>query len=109
MLTDEKYFSDGAYRRSKRAQANGSPFNLYDEVLVVTDYTIFRDHQVYAQTTNTNLVFLYMRTYFAHYINGVYIYILKLLGVYFVEVNGFQLSFQRLINVSSTRLKPTPT
>lgn len=57
--------------RTKRAQANGQPFDLYLEVLVVTDYTIFVDHKEYAQTDDVSLVFLYMRTYFAHYINGV--------------------------------------
>lgn len=57
--------------RSKRAQANGQPFDLYVEVLVVTDYSIYQDNIEYAQTSDVNLVFLYMKTYFAHYINGV--------------------------------------
>ena len=40
-------------------------------MLLVTDKTIYQDHQVYANTTVQNLVFLHMRSYFAHYMNGV--------------------------------------
>ena len=50
---------------------NGLPIGLYVELLIVTDLTIFEDHKRFAQTSDTNLVFLHMRTYFAHYINGV--------------------------------------
>ncbi len=50
---------------------NGQPFNLYIEVLLVTDKTIYNDHRVYANTNDQNLVFLHMRSYFSHYMNGV--------------------------------------
>ena len=43
------------------------PIDLYVELLVVTDSSIFNDHQRYANTTNKDLVFLHMRIYFAHY------------------------------------------
>ena len=46
-------------------------FNLYLEVLLVTDKTIYQNHQVYANTIVKNLVFLHMRSYFSHYMNGV--------------------------------------
>lgn len=67
----ESLIEEESPERYVRAQPNGQPFDLYVEVLVVTDYTIYEDHQNFAQTTDQNLVFLYMRTYFAHYINGV--------------------------------------
>lgn len=70
---DEKLNESDEKLRDKRAQRNGQPFNLYVEVLIVTDYTIYEDHQNYAQTNDQNLVFLYMRIYFAHYINEVLI------------------------------------
>ena len=47
------------------------PFNLYVETLVVTDKTVFDDHVRLAQTNDTALVFLHMKAYFAHYMNGV--------------------------------------
>lgn len=61
---DDKY-------RLKRAQSNGQPFKLYVEVLVVTDHSIYEDHQRYARSNDSNIVFLHMRTYFAHFINEV--------------------------------------
>ena len=54
-----------------KRSSNGNPFDLYLEVLIVTDKTIFNDHVRFASTNDTSLVFLHMRTYFAHYINGV--------------------------------------
>lgn len=47
------------------------PFELYLDLLVVTDLSIFEDHKKYAGTTDTNKVFLYMKAYYAHLINGV--------------------------------------
>ena len=47
------------------------PVELYVELLLVTDRTIFEDHKRYAQTDDNDLTFLHIRTYFTHYINGV--------------------------------------
>lgn len=49
------------------------PVELYVELLLVTDRTIFEDHKRYAQTDDNDITFLHMRTYFTHYINGVWI------------------------------------
>ena len=67
--TDQKF--PHRTNRIRRSDSNGLPFKLYLEVLVVTDYTIYDDFTRYAQTNNTDLVFLYMKNYFAHYINEV--------------------------------------
>ena len=56
--------------KQKRSN-NGAPFDLYIELLIVTDYTIFQDQTRFSNLTNTNYILLYMRTYFAHYVNGV--------------------------------------
>ena len=37
----------------------------------MTDKTIFDDHKAFAKTNDSSIVFLYMRAYFAHLINGV--------------------------------------
>ena len=37
------------------------------ELLIVTDESIYKDHERYANTKNQNLVFLHMRIYFATY------------------------------------------
>lgn len=47
------------------------PIKLYVELLLVTDRTVFEDHKRFARTDETDLVFLHMRTYFSHFINGV--------------------------------------
>lgn len=39
--------------------------------MIVTDTTIYNDNIRYAQTNDTDLVFLYMKAYFAHFVNGV--------------------------------------
>ena len=62
------------YRKEKgkfKRSLNGQPFNLFIELLVVTDLTVFQDQSTFAQSTDTNIVFTYMKAYFAHYINGV--------------------------------------
>ena len=53
-------------RTNFRVGTNGLPVPLYIEMLLVTDCTIYADHQRYANTNNKDLVFLYMRIYFAH-------------------------------------------
>ncbi len=40
-------------------------------MLLVTDKSIYEDHKAYANSTVQNLVFLHMRSYFSHYMNGV--------------------------------------
>ena len=55
----------------KRAAPNGKPVNLYVELLVVTDDSIYEQHKVFAATDNKDLVFQYMKTYFSYYVNGV--------------------------------------
>ena len=57
------------YKFQKRG-ING-PVNLNVELLVVTDSTVFQTHQRFAGTSNTEIVFLHMRHYYAHLINGV--------------------------------------
>ena len=44
---------------------------MYIEYLVVTDPTIFNKMMIFSGTTNQTLVFLYMKAYFAHYVNTV--------------------------------------
>jgi len=41
------------------------------EVLIVADHSIYEAHQRFAQTTDQNLVFIYMKAYYSHYMNGV--------------------------------------
>ena len=47
---------------------NKKPLSLYVEKLIVTDPSVYADHQRFANTTNQDLVFLHMKIYFAHYI-----------------------------------------
>jgi hypothetical protein len=57
----------GRFKRSN----NGVPFELYCETLVVTDKTVFDTHKRLAQIDNVDLVFLHMKAYYAHLMNGV--------------------------------------
>lgn len=41
------------------------------ELLVVTDSTVFDNHRKFIGSSNTDVVFLHMRHYFAHFIHGV--------------------------------------
>ena len=50
---------------------NEQTVSLYIETLLVTDYSIYLDHQRYANTTNQDLVLLHMRIYFSHVFNAV--------------------------------------
>ena len=65
------HFSLYNLRRYKRT-VTSKPINLYVELLLVTDKTIFQDHQVYAQSDNIDLIFSNMKIYFSHFFNGVY-------------------------------------
>jgi hypothetical protein len=71
MNDDYDEINDSITMRERRAQTNGQPFDLYLELLIVTDPTIYFDHQIYTQTNNTDLVFIEMQAYFAHYVVGV--------------------------------------
>jgi hypothetical protein len=50
---------------------NGAPVQMYGEVVLVADQTIYNDHVIFAGTTTQSLVFLHMRIYFTHVMNGV--------------------------------------
>jgi hypothetical protein len=47
------------------------PIELYVELLLVTDHSVFDHHKQFAKTNDDNLVFVHMRTYFSHFIHGV--------------------------------------
>jgi len=52
-------------------QQQPAPIELYVELLLVTDRSVFEDHKRFARTNDDNLAFLHMRTYFSHFVNGV--------------------------------------
>ncbi len=55
----------------KRADSNDNPFNLYVELLLTTDLSIYTMFQAYTKLTDQNTLFLYMKIYYAQFINGV--------------------------------------
>ncbi len=55
----------------KKREAKQKTIDLFIEYMIVTDTTIYNDNVRYAQTNETNLVFLYMKAYYAHFVNGV--------------------------------------
>ena len=91
---------------------NSQPIPLYVEVLLVADLSVFNDHKQFAGTNDTNQVFMHMKIYYAHLMNGVNqryvnsfstdpdmrIYV-KLTNYLFLTVN-FCLSFFLVIPVS---------
>lgn len=70
-LTEKLHQYEDPWKRNKRAMQNGQPFQLSVELLIVTDPSIYLDHQRFANTTNQNLVFIEMKAYYAHLVNGV--------------------------------------
>ena len=56
------------YKKNLKAT---NPISLYIELLLVTDNSIYVDHQRYAQTTDMSITLYNMRVYFVHYINSV--------------------------------------
>ena len=60
-----------ATSREKTSQQTNTSHDLYLELLVVTDCSVFNDHKTYLQTNRTDLIFLHMSLYFYHFINGV--------------------------------------
>ncbi len=66
------YVSQSQSDSSKSARSvNGAAVDLTLETLVVTEETIYAKHVSMAQTSNQNLVFLQMKTYYAHYMSSV--------------------------------------
>ena len=67
------YYLISVYKNGERivGSTHLSLLDLYLELLVVTDVTIFNDHKKYLQTTDDDLIFIHMSLYFYHYINGV--------------------------------------
>ena len=59
----------------KKRDASQQRVDLFIEYMIVTDTTIYNDNVRYAQTNDTNLVYLYMKAYYAHFANGVTILI----------------------------------
>ncbi len=71
-LTEELSKMSTNSRNKKRkvtGQSSITQFNV--ETLVVTDYSLYLDHQRYANSTNQDLVLVHMRIYFSHVFNGV--------------------------------------
>lgn len=50
---------------------SSKPIELYIELLIVTDRSVFQDHKRFAHTDDDNVAFIHMRTYFSHFANGV--------------------------------------
>jgi hypothetical protein len=56
---------------TKQQTSDSNFFDLYVELLVVTDPTVYEDHKRYSGSNDSSLIFSHMRTYFAHTINLV--------------------------------------
>ena len=50
---------------------NKEPIQLFIEYMIVTDSSVFNDQIRFSQTNDTDLLFLFMKSYFAHYVNGI--------------------------------------
>jgi hypothetical protein len=61
--------------KKKRLENSGTsqtrPINLYVELLVVTDETVYEHHEQIANTNDRNQVFWHMKMYFAYIVNGM--------------------------------------
>ena len=55
----------------KRASLNNQPINVYVEVLIVADLSIYNDHIKSSRSTVQAEVFKEMRIYYAYLLNGV--------------------------------------
>ncbi|CAF0730548.1 unnamed protein product [Brachionus calyciflorus] len=71
VLPDTPINAKKNYKFMKKRALNGQPITLNVELLVVTDSTVFNTHQKFAGTSNTEIVFLHMRHYYAHLMHGV--------------------------------------
>ena len=52
--------------RIVKRSTSGGPINLYVETLLVTDCSVYADHQIFANSTDQNVVFSHMKIYFGH-------------------------------------------
>jgi hypothetical protein len=73
-------------QKRKKRSLNGEPVQLYVETLIVTDVSIYNDHQRITKSTDQNVVFQHMKLYFSHVINGVNKLILEF---YFIDYLKF--------------------
>ncbi len=55
----------------KNTNGTSQPVVLHVEVLLVADVSIFNDHKAFAGSSDVNQVFMHMKIYYAHLINGV--------------------------------------
>ncbi len=65
---DDKFQRNLLLKRMKRSD---EALQLFCEVLVVTDLSVFEDHLRFSGSSNREKIFLHMKAYFAHLINGV--------------------------------------
>ncbi len=56
---------------NKRKRSNDGLLNLNADLVIVTDNSVFLAHQRYINSTNTTLVLLHMKAYYAHLIYAV--------------------------------------
>jgi hypothetical protein len=55
----------------KKSANSTQPISLYVEMLLVADVSIVNDHKQFAGSNDLNQVFMHMKIYYAHLINGV--------------------------------------
>ncbi|RNA12759.1 A disintegrin and metallo ase with thrombospondin motifs 3-like [Brachionus plicatilis] len=58
-------------KKTGRVGLDGQPINLYVELLVVTDSSVYDYHRRFIGTDDQSLIFSQMRIYYAHLINGI--------------------------------------
>jgi hypothetical protein len=62
---------DSQKMRQKKRSIMGEPINLFVELLVLVDSSIYQNQKEYIQTNDTNLIFQNMQIYYSHFFNGV--------------------------------------
>ena len=55
----------------KRVTLNGKLTNLFVELLVVADKTIFDNHKRFIQSENLESIVVHMKIYYAHFVNMI--------------------------------------
>ena len=55
-------------------QNTTQPVKLDVDTLLVTDLTVYNDHRRFSGSNDQNVVFLHMKIYFLHLMNGVFEY-----------------------------------
>jgi hypothetical protein len=58
-------------RKQSKVGANGQPISLYVEMLMVTDLSMYNKFNVMTASTDQPKVFLVMKIFLAHIVNGV--------------------------------------